>query len=77
VLRHPTRVSRLILLDTAGDASWSQENAARILAGRGFSPSTVAVARRSSSGRIAPGDFPRASLRLLPAYDHRFSLGRE
>jgi proline iminopeptidase len=80
VLRYPERVSQLILLDTAGDARWSQENAADVLAGRGFSPATVAVARRFYSGRIKPKNFTRAALRLLPAYDHRFSLlrlGRE
>jgi proline iminopeptidase len=76
VLRYPERVSRLVLLDTAGDIRWSQENAADVLAGRGFSPKTVAVARRFYNGRIAPKDFARASIRLLPAYDHRFSLLR-
>ena len=76
VLRHPERVSRLILMDTAGDARWSQVNAAEILAGRGYSPKTVAVARRFYDGRIAPKDFVRGALRLMPAYDHRFSLVR-
>jgi proline iminopeptidase len=79
-LRYPERVTNLILLDTAGDARWSQEHAAEVLAGRGFSPKTVAVARRFYTGRIAPKDFVRAALRLMPAYDHRFSLlrlGRE
>ena len=61
VLRYPERVSRLVLLDTAGDARWSQQNAADVLAGRGFSPKTVAVARRFYDGRIAPKDFVRAS----------------
>jgi len=75
-LRYPERVSHLVLLDTAGDARWSQENAAEVLAGRGFSPKTVAVARRFYDGRIAPKDFVRASIRLLPAYDHRFSFLR-
>jgi proline iminopeptidase len=80
VLRYPERVSQLVLLDTAGDARWSQEHAAEVLAGRGYGPKTVAVARRFYSGRIAPKDFVRAAFRLLPAYDHRFSLlrfGRE
>ena len=76
VLRYPERVSHLVLLDTAGDARWSQKNAAEVLAGRGYSPKTVAVARRFYDGRIAPKDFVRASIRLLPAYDHRFSLLR-
>jgi proline iminopeptidase len=75
-LRYPELVSRLVLLDTAGDARWSQENAAEVLAGRGFSPKTVAVARRFYDGRIAPKDFVRAAIRLLPAYDHGFSLLR-
>jgi proline iminopeptidase len=75
-LRYPERVSRLVLLDTAGDADWSREKAAAVLAGRGFGPKTVAVARRFYSGRIAPKDFVRAAIRLLPAYDHRFSLVR-
>jgi proline iminopeptidase len=76
VLRYPDRVTELVLLDTAGDASWSQENAAEVLAGRGYDPKTVAVARRFYSGRIAPKDFVRASMRLLPAYDSRFSIVR-
>jgi proline iminopeptidase len=75
-LRYPDRVSRLILLDTAGDARWSQENAPMVLADRAYSPKTVAVARRFYSGRIAPKDFFRAAFRLLPAYDHHFSIAR-
>jgi len=76
VLRYQEPVSHLILLDTAGDIRWSQEHAAEVLAGRGSSPATVAVARRFYNGRIASKHFARASLRLLPAYDHRFSLLR-
>jgi proline iminopeptidase len=76
VLRYPERVSRLVLLDTGADARWAQERAAEVLAGRGFSPKTVAVARRFYDGRSAPKDFARAAIRLLPAYDHRFSLLR-
>jgi proline iminopeptidase len=75
-LRYPERVSRLVLLDTAGDARWSQQNAAEVLAGRGYSPRTVAIARRFYAGRIDPKDFLRASMRLVPAYDHRFSVLR-
>jgi proline iminopeptidase len=76
VLRYPERVSHLVLLDTGGDVRWSQERAGDVLAGRGFSRRTVAVARRFYDGRIAPKEFLRASIRLLPAYDHRFSLLR-
>jgi proline iminopeptidase len=76
VLRYPERVTQLVLLDTAGDVRWSQEHAAEVLADRGSSPATVAVARRFYTGRIASKDFVRAAIRLLPAYDHRFSLLR-
>jgi len=72
-LRFPESLSQLVLLDTAGDARWSQERAADVLADRGFSPRTVAIARRFYDGRIAPTGFVRAAIRLLPAYDHRFS----
>jgi proline iminopeptidase len=75
-LRYPERLSRLVLLDTAGDARWSQANAADVLAGRGFGSRTVAVARRFYDGRVPPKDFVRAALRLVPAYDHRFSFVR-
>jgi pimeloyl-ACP methyl ester carboxylesterase len=75
-LRYPERVSRLVLLDTAGDARWSRQHAPDVLADRGFSRGTVAVARRFYTGRIAPKDFLRSSLRLVPAYDHRFSVLR-
>jgi proline iminopeptidase len=76
VLRYPERVTQLVLLDTAADARWSQENAAQVLSDRGYGLKTVAVARRFYSGRIAPKDFVRAAFRLLPAYDHRFSIVR-
>lgn len=75
-LRYPERVSHLVLLDTAGDARWSQDNAMDVLAGRGYSPRTVAIARRFYNGRIAPKDFTRASMRLVRAYDSRFSIVR-
>jgi proline iminopeptidase len=75
-LRHPERVSRLILLDTAADARWSQVNAMDVLADRGYSPRTVGIARRFYNGRIAPKDFTRASMRLIRAYDSRFSFVR-
>ena len=46
------------------------------------SPAAASTRRRSpslaasTSGRIAPKDFVRAAIRLLPAYDHRFSFVR-
>ncbi len=76
VLAFPERVSRLVLLDTAADARWSQEHAASVLRGRGASAATAALARRFYSGRISADRFTRTALRLLPAYDHHFSLVR-
>jgi proline iminopeptidase len=75
-LRYPERVARLVLLDTAAEGWWSQENAPRVLEGRGYGRKTVNVARRFYSGLVEPKDFVRASIRLLPAYDSRFSLLR-
>jgi proline iminopeptidase len=37
-LRYPDSVSQLVLLDTGGDSQWAQENAAEILAKRGYDP---------------------------------------
>jgi proline iminopeptidase len=73
-LRHPEHISRLVLMDTAAAASWSLENAPKVLAGRGYSPRTVEIARRFYSGRIQPKDFARASMRLIRAYDSHFSV---
>lgn len=75
-LRYPERVSRLILLDTAAEGRWSQENAPKVLAGRGYGRSTVSTARRFYNGQVEPKDFIRAAIRLLPTYDSRFSFVR-
>jgi proline iminopeptidase len=79
-LRYQDHISRLVLLDTASDAAWSHENAPKVLARRGYSRATVVIAKRFYSGRVGPGEFVRAAIRLVPAYDHRFSplrLARE
>jgi proline iminopeptidase len=73
-LRYPDRLSHLVLLDTGGDSRWAQENAPRILAGRGFSPGTVRLARRFLNGRIAPREFIPALIRLGSAYNPHASL---
>src|SRR5512138_1879672 len=75
-LRYPARVSRLVLLDTAGDTWWSMEHAPDVLRGRGHGATTVSVARRFFNGRVPPKEYARAAMRLLPAYDSRFSLVR-
>lgn len=70
-LRYPDRLSHLILLDTGGDSWWSRENAARILAGRGYSPGTVDAARRFFTGEILPRQVFPAMMRFGSAYYHR------
>src|SRR3954454_23723571 len=49
-LRYPASLSHLVLLDTGGDSWWPRENAAHILAGRGYHPRTVQLARRFFTG---------------------------
>lgn len=75
-LRYPERVSRLILLDTAAEGRWSQENAPKVLVGRGYGWRTVSAARRFYNGDVEPKDFTRAAIRIFPAYDSRFNLVR-
>jgi proline iminopeptidase len=70
-LRYPGRVSRLILLDTGGDAWWPQQNAAELLARRGYSPRTVRLVRRFFNGRIAPSRAQSSMFRFGGAYFHR------
>ena len=73
-LRYPHSLSHLVLLDTGGDGRWSQENAPRILAGRGYSAKTVRLARRFYNGRFEPKEFVPALMRLGGAYYHGSGL---
>ncbi len=74
VLRYPDRVSRLILLDTGGDAWWPQHNAAELLARRGYSSKVVRLVRRFFNGRIAPSRAQSSMFRFGAAYFHRRGL---
>jgi len=67
-LRYPDRVSRLILLDTAAESSWSY-HAADVLAAWGFSDRTVRLARRWFNGEVPPSQFALTLMRLGNAYD--------
>ena len=71
-LRYPDRLSHLVLLDTGGDARWSQENAPELLARRGFSPKIVKLARRWFNGQYrakgVPADALQARRRLQPPH---------
>lgn len=73
-LRNPRRLSHLVLLDTAGDSRWSQENAPELLARRGYSPKQVELARRWFNGEIEPREWMRILMRIGPAYSYRKGL---
>jgi len=75
-LRYPDRLSHLVLLDTGGDSCWSQRNAAEVLAGRGYSPRKVELARRWFNGEFAPWEQLPIFLRIASAYQHDTSLRR-
>ena len=68
-LRYPDSLSHLVLLDTGGDSRWSLENAAEVLAERGFSPERVELARRWFNGQVEPRRFLPTLLRLGKAYN--------
>lgn len=70
-LRFPGSLSRLLLLDTGGDSWWVRENAARVLAKRGFSQRTVRTAERFYKGAITTAEFLPSVRRLSTAYYHK------
>jgi proline iminopeptidase len=69
-LRYPHNLSHLVLLDTGGDGRWSQQNAAEVLAKRGYSPTKVALVRRWFNGEFAPREFFPIFMRIGGAYSH-------
>jgi proline iminopeptidase len=73
-LRYPDRLSHLVLLDTAADSRWARENAAEVLASRGYSPRTVALVRRWFTGEFAPREYFPIAMRLLGAYSYNPAL---
>jgi proline iminopeptidase len=73
-LRYPTRLSRLLLLDTGGDARWPQRSAPEILRKRGYSAATVSAARRFYSGDLAPAEVSRIVFRFMREYFYRLGL---
>ena len=73
-LRYPESLSHLLLLDTCGDTWWVRQNAAEVLAERGFPAETVETARRFFTGRIEPEAFMPSIRRLAKAYYHNPSL---
>jgi proline iminopeptidase len=73
-LRYPGSLSHLVLLDTGGDSRWSQQNAADLLAGRGYSPQKVELVRRWFNGEFAPHEMLPILMRIGRAYSYHPSL---
>jgi len=73
-LRYPGRLSHLVLLDTGADSRWSRQNAADLLAKRGYSPQKVELVRRWFTGEFKPREMPWILMRIGPAYFHHPSL---
>jgi proline iminopeptidase len=68
-LRYPQSVSHLLLVDTAGDSRWSQENAPKVLEQRGFSPEIVDLSRRFLNGQTEPKEMYPSLMKLGNAYN--------
>lgn len=73
-LRYPGSVSHLILVDTGGDSRWARENAAKLLASRGYSPQKVELVRRWFNGEFPARQMPLILMRIGSAYYSRPSL---
>jgi pimeloyl-ACP methyl ester carboxylesterase len=73
-LRYPGNLSHLVLLDSGGDSRWSQQNAADVLAKRGFSVKKVELVRRWFNGDFAPREMLPMLMRIGPAYAYHPSL---
>ncbi|HWQ84893.1 MAG TPA: alpha/beta fold hydrolase, partial [Anaerolineales bacterium] len=72
-LRHPESISRLILMDTAGESRWSMENAPQLLARRGYRPAAVNAVRRFFNGQVTPAEFVPTVMQFFTAYYAKFS----
>ncbi len=73
-LRHPENLSHLILLDTCGEAGWSQNKAPELLAKRGYSADTVQTARRFFNGPLTADEVLPSALKLVRAYEYHPNL---
>lgn len=67
-LRYPQHVSRLVLVDTGADARWARENAARVMAQRGYGPAQVDLVRRWFCGEITAREYLPVFWRISGAY---------
>ncbi len=71
VLRYPSSLSHLLLMDTGGDQWWVQHNAPELLAKRGYSAAAVQAARRFYNGQLTPGEYFPTVMKFIGAYVYR------
>lgn len=72
-LRYPQCLSHLVLVNTGGDYRWPSENAANVLAERGYSTEMVELARRHFNGQIEPDEMFSNLMKLGKAYSPHVS----
>lgn len=73
-LRYPDSLSHLILMDTGGDAWWTQHNAPELLAKRGYSAAAVQGARRFFTGQMTPDEYFPIVFKFVGAYMYHSSV---
>jgi proline iminopeptidase len=57
-----------VLLNTGGDARWEQQNAADLLASRGYNPKKVELVRRWFNGELTPHEYLPMFMRIGVVY---------
>jgi proline-specific peptidase len=72
-LRYPQSLSHLLLINSGGDYRWPSENAAKVLAERGYSPEIVELTRRHFNGQIEPDEMFSNLMKLGKAYSPHMS----
>jgi proline iminopeptidase len=68
-LRYPQSTSHLLLVDTGAENSYAQENAAKVLAQRGFDAEKVDICNRYFNGQIEPNQMFPYLMKLSDAYN--------
>jgi pimeloyl-ACP methyl ester carboxylesterase len=73
-LRYPASLSHLVLVNTGGEARWEQQNAADLLARRGYSPKKAELVRRWFNGELTPREYFPMFMRIGDVYHTHFGL---
>ncbi|HEX5913149.1 MAG TPA: alpha/beta hydrolase, partial [Rubrobacter sp.] len=73
-LRYPNSLSHLVLLDSGGDSRWAQQNAADLVAKRGYGQKKAELVRRWFNGELEPKEWLPIFMRIGEAYSHRKGL---